>query len=103
MRQATVQISLSDNDGPAKALLEGAACGLATLATEESCFPTGEGELGFTISRQTPRHTIEKLRWMIDHPEECRMMGRRAAEFAAREFSWETFRERFRRCLAELK
>ena len=95
LRQCDAQILLSRHEGMAKGLLEGAACGLATLATAHSGFPLREGMNGLAVGRKDIEDIARKLRLLYEDRELCRRMGRCAREQVVAEFSWERFAQRF--------
>ena len=96
MQECDAQIMLSRHEGMAKSLLEGAACGLATLATEHCGFPLKDGINGFLLSRNDKSKTVEALRLLHTDRERCRQMGAAGRALIEAEFSWESFSRRFR-------
>jgi glycosyltransferase involved in cell wall biosynthesis len=76
--------------------LEGMAMGKPVILTRN---PYVEGFLedgvtGFHVEPGNPTALRERLRWLLDHPQEAEAMGRRAREKAERDFSVERYVER---------
>ncbi len=94
LRQCHVQILASRKEGMAKSLIEGAACGLATLATAETGFPMRDGETGYAFGVGDAGQLAQHLRELHADPEKTRAMGLAGAEFVHRQLSWPQFRQR---------
>lgn len=99
MRQASIQFMLSNNDGPAKAMLEGAACGLATITTPESCYPTDNDNIGFLVQRNDRENIVSKLKLLYDDRPLLERMRHNAAAYAKANFSWERFYANIAQCV----
>lgn len=95
LTQCHVQILPSSDEGMAKSLVEGAACGLATLATRESGFPIREGVTGYTINRDNTQDIAARLRELAANRQLCNNMGKSGAEYVRKHLTWEKFRSRF--------
>ena len=95
LSQCHVQILPSRQEGMAKSLVEGAACGLVTLATPESGFPIIEGETGYAISREDVHATALRLRDLAAAPDKWLDMSGRSSAFVQSHFTWPMFRARF--------
>lgn len=95
LTQCHVQILPSSDEGMAKSLVEGAACGLATLATRESGFPIREGVTGYTINRDDTQDIAARLQELSTNQQLCKNMGESAAEYVQNHLTWEKFRSRF--------
>ncbi|MCA9474126.1 MAG: glycosyltransferase, partial [Nitrospira sp.] len=56
---------------------EAMAAGLPVLFTDRGCLKdtVGEGEAGFEVRIDDPQHLADRLLWLLDHPEEMRVMG----------------------------
>jgi glycosyltransferase involved in cell wall biosynthesis len=80
----------------AKALIEGAACGLGVLATPEAGFPIREGDTGFFVKRDAD-DIAQKLKELHANRALVTAMGAHAVDYARAHFSWDnlmlTFRE----------
>lgn len=95
MRQCNLNLLPSRNEGLAKVLIEGAACGLPILATPEAGFPVEDGEMGYLISRD-PQDIAQRLRQLHQEPQRVKAMGAAAAAYVAEHFSWADFMRVFR-------
>ncbi len=76
--------------------LEGMAMGKPVILTRNP-YVEGfleEGVTGFHVEPGNPAQLRERLRWLLDHPEEAAAMGRRARQKAERDFSVERYVER---------
>ncbi|HEY5893008.1 MAG TPA: glycosyltransferase family 4 protein [Chthoniobacterales bacterium] len=93
--QCDVQILLSRMEGMTKSLLEGAACGLATIATVETGFPFEEGVNGFAVKRTDIETVAARLNLLANDRKRCREMGRRGRLAVLESYTWARFNERF--------
>ena len=89
------QILLSRNEGMAKSLLEGAACGLATIATIDCGFPLKEGNNGFLVERTDVQGVANLLNMLQENPSRCAEIGEKGRHTVVAEYSWAAFRKRF--------
>jgi glycosyltransferase involved in cell wall biosynthesis len=101
MRECSLMLLPSRNEGLPKALIEGAACGLPVLATREAGFPIRDGETGFFVTRD-PADIARRLRELYASPSTLTGMGNASRELAVATFSWERFMSRFRASLETL-
>lgn len=99
MQGCDAQILLSRHEGMAKSLLEGAACGLATLATERCGFPLKDGVNGFLVDRKKPEQIVQAMRFLYENRDQCRQMGVAGHQEVESNYSWECFSKRFRAAL----
>jgi glycosyltransferase involved in cell wall biosynthesis len=95
LRKCDAQILLSRREGMAKALLEGASCGLATITTKDSGFPMREGANGFQVEREDTVRTAERIRLLHDNRSLCFQVGAAGRQTVTEGYSWEAFRKRF--------
>jgi glycosyltransferase involved in cell wall biosynthesis len=89
------QILLSRNEGMAKSLLEGAACGLATIATIDCGFPLKEGINGFLVERTDVQGVANLLTMLQENPSRCAEIGENGRHTVVAKYSWAAFRKRF--------
>ncbi|MGF1678719.1 MAG: glycosyltransferase family 4 protein [Candidatus Methylacidiphilales bacterium] len=94
-RQCDAQILLSDDEGMPKSLLEGAACGLATVCTRATGFPVESMGNGFVVSRHDVEEVANRIRELATHREACRQMGIRGAEACRSHYTWEIYRRNY--------
>ncbi len=95
LRKCDAQILLSRTEGMAKSLLEGAACGLATLATEESGFPLEEGVNGYRVERKDPVTVAVRLRQLYNDRALCQKLGEAGRATILANYTTEKFSTRF--------
>jgi glycosyltransferase involved in cell wall biosynthesis len=95
MRQCHAQILLSSDEGQAKSLIEGAACGLPTIATSVSGFPFERGDLGFEVSAEDISAIASILRRLKNEPELQQRMSSESARVMKEHYTWDSFRRRF--------
>lgn len=60
-------------------------------------------ETGFLVKPECPEKLAEKIRYLIDNPEKCRLMGLNARKFMEDNFSSEACVRRFKAMAAELR
>jgi glycosyltransferase involved in cell wall biosynthesis len=76
--------------------LEGMAMGKPVILTRNP-YVEGfieDGVTGFYVDPANPAQLRDRIRWLLDHPEEAEAMGRRAREKAERDFSVERYVQR---------
>ena len=95
MRQCHAQILLSDDEGQAKSLIEGAACGLVTIASSVTGFPFERGEVGFEVAAEDVAGVTSILRRLHGDPDLRRRISGEAARVMHENYPWAVFRQRF--------
>lgn len=114
-RAADCFVTATRGEGWGMPILEAMACGLPTIATawsaqtefmrEEICFPVRAARLipaiakcpyyaGFAWADPDFEQLVHQLRYVYEHREAAREVGRRAAEVVAREWSWDRAAEK---------
>ncbi|MDY7226014.1 glycosyltransferase family 4 protein [Hyalangium rubrum] len=76
--------------------LEGMAMGKPVILTRNP-YVEGfieDGVTGFHVEPGNPDQLRERIRWLLDHPQEAEAMGQRARQKAERDFSVERYVER---------
>jgi glycosyltransferase involved in cell wall biosynthesis len=79
----------------AKSLLEGAACGLATIATIDCGFPLQEGINGFLVERTDVQGVANLLKMLQGNSPRRAEIGENGCHTIVAEYSWTAFRKRF--------
>jgi glycosyltransferase involved in cell wall biosynthesis len=82
--QANALLFQSDFDIWGLVLNEAMASGLCCLATKNAGATFDliiDNETGFKIDYNLTQEVVEKMKWMMDHPEEVNAIGKRAAQF----------------------
>lgn len=71
-------------------LLEGMACEAPALCTRVASLPevVDDGVTGFVVPPNDPAALGERLRWLRDHGDEARQMGREARRRVLARFTW---------------
>ena len=70
--------------------LEAMACGKPIIATRvgDTTHQIREGWNGFLIERGNEKQIAEKIKYLIDNPEERKRMGENSRKYAVEEFDW---------------
>lgn len=78
---------------------EAMACGAPVIVSDAGSLPEliQNGKTGFVVPSSNPQALRDKINYILQNPDAAAAIGRQAAEFAAREFSWEIVASR---CLA---
>ncbi|MBN1762032.1 MAG: glycosyltransferase family 4 protein [Methanomicrobia archaeon] len=85
-------------------LTEALAAGKPVVGTNVGGIPAQirDGWNGFLIESANAQQLAEKLRYLIDHPEERKGMGDNSRKLAEEEFDWRQIAERYLRVYAEI-
>jgi glycosyltransferase involved in cell wall biosynthesis len=94
MRQCHAQILLSFAEGQAKSLIEGAACGLVTIATAATGFPFERGDLGFEVAANDIDGIVTILRRLHADHEFRQRLSANSADIMREHYQWASFRQR---------
>ena len=83
--------------GVAISLLEAMAAGLPLIATNIGGLPTQvrDGWNGFLVEPANEKQLAEKIKYLIDHPEERIKMGINSRKLAEGEFNWDKIAEKY--------
>lgn len=93
-QQASVFVHPSLTEGFGKVYAEAMATELPVIATENGPVEFID-DAGLVVPIRDPQAIAEQIRYLYDHPEEARRMGRRGREIV-QENTWEEFSERVR-------
>lgn len=94
MLQCSAQILLSVDEGQAKSLLEGAACGLVTLGTAVTGFPF-DGAGGFILEREDVETVAKVISHLASDRERLMKMQIRSSEYILAHYGWDQMQGRF--------
>ena len=99
MAKADVFVLPTQSEGLPRVVFESMAAGTPVIASAVSGIPEiiEDGATGFLVPSGNVATLAERLRWMLQHPEETREMGQRAREFARRFFSREGYVQNYAR------
>jgi len=91
-------------DGIPNALKEAMACGLPVISTNVSGIPelVEDGISGFLVEQKNVAQLIEKLEYLITHPEKWNVMGYAGREKVLREHHWTTENYKLEDCFYRL-
>ncbi len=95
MRQGSVFVQCSVQDGFGLMILQAMAVGLPVICTTNTAGPDliREGVEGFIVPIRDAAALRDRLRYLYEHPDVCRRMGEAAAA-RARAFDWNTYGDR---------
>ena len=88
-------IHTSDTEGCPNAVMESMACGRAVIATRagDVRYLVDDEQTGFIVERDDHRSLVNRMATLINGPELCFTMGRKARSKAEREFGMNRFVE----------
>jgi D-inositol-3-phosphate glycosyltransferase len=103
-RAADVVLVPSRSESFGLVALEAGACGVPVVASGVGGLLTlvDHGDTGFLVPDRNPDDFARHVRWLLDHPDEARHMGDRAA-LRARRYTWSLAAARLRRMYADLR
>lgn len=98
MQEAYVFVLPTYSEGLPRVVYEAMAAGLPIIASAVSGIPdiVEDGVTGFLVPAGDEAALVERIRWILDHPEETHVMGRRARISAERFFSTEGYVDAYR-------
>jgi glycosyltransferase involved in cell wall biosynthesis len=85
-------------------LLEAMQFGLPIISSNEGGIPdiVKDSETGFIVEKQKPKQLAEKIKWLIDHPEEVRLMGEKGQKYFLEHYTLEVFEKRLTHILNQI-
>ena len=77
-----------DQEGTPVSLMEAQSAGLPVVSTVHSGIPevVMNGATGFLVPERDVAGLVERLRYLVEHPEVCRIMGRRGRQHVEEQF-----------------
>ncbi len=99
---ADVYLFPSLAEGCASSGLEAMAAGLCVVATHESGLPITDSETGYLVPSKNSAAIVEKIEWLIAHPENIERVGRVAAKLIAEKYTWSQYAENVKKVYEEL-
>lgn len=93
MGQACAFVFPTYSEGLPRVVFEAMSTGLPVIATAVSGIPeiVREGSTGFLLQPGDESSLVEKMRWILEHPEASQQMGRKAHAFACTSFSTKAY------------
>jgi glycosyltransferase involved in cell wall biosynthesis len=77
---------------------------LPVISTNEGGIPdiVKNDETGFIVDKQNPNQLAEKIKWLIDHPQDARLMGEKGQNYFLKHFTLEVFEKRMTHILNQI-
>ncbi len=99
MRRGLVFVLPSVSEGLGRVVIEAMATGMPVVGSRVGGIPemVQEGVTGFLVPPGDEEALAERLRWVLEHPQEAETMGCRAREFARTFFSHDAYVAGYRR------
>jgi glycosyltransferase involved in cell wall biosynthesis len=99
MSEARVFVLPSTSEGLGRVVFEAMASGTPVIGSRVGGIPdmVDDGVTGFLVPPGNEQALAEKLRWMLEHPEEAKVMGERSRVTAERIFSTEAYIRGYRK------
>jgi len=85
-------------------LLEAMQFGLPIISSNEGGITdiVKDSETGFIVEKQKPKLLAEKIKWLIDHPKEARLMGEKGQKYFLEHYTLEIFEKRMKHILNQI-
>jgi len=98
MRSACVFVLPSTSEGLGRVVVEAMAAGTPVIGSDVGGIPemVKDGVTGFLVPPKDESTLADRLRWVLEHPEEAREMGSRGREFAKTFLSTEAYFEGYK-------
>lgn len=90
MVDSQVYLFPSLSEGCAKSAYEALSMGLCVVCTKETGLPMRDGREGFIIGTRDSDSIVQRLLWLVDHPDEMRSAGQNGTEIMARH-TWDGY------------
>ena len=99
MTEARVFVLPSISEGLGRVVVEAMATGTLVIGSQVGGIPeiVEDGVTGFLVQPGDETRLAERLRWVLEHPDEGQEMGRRARAFAESFFSTEAYTAGYQR------
>lgn len=102
LANAEIYVFPSLGDGFAVSAFEGMSAGLCLIATRESSIPLKEGETGFRVPAHDPTAIADRVEYLYSHRDVIESVGRTAADYVEKNFTWEKYAENVEKVYDEL-
>jgi glycosyltransferase involved in cell wall biosynthesis len=99
MRSACVLVLPSTSEGLGRVVVEAMAAGTPVIGSDVGGIPemVKDGVTGWLVPPGAETTLADRLRWVLEHPEEAREMGRRGRAFAKTFFSTQAYVDGYRK------
>ena len=103
MAEARVFVLPSLSEGLGRVIFESMATGTPVIASRIGGIPDmiQEGDTGFLVPPSDEKALSDRIKWILEHPEEAKKMGYRARVFAQQFFSSDKYTESYKRIFEE--
>lgn len=101
MQSHQVYLFPSLSEGCAKSAFEAMSMGLCVVCTFETGLPLKDGADGFLIEKRNPQSIVDRILWLVDHPDRMRAVGLAATE-TLKKYTWEAYARNVQAIYAEL-
>ena len=98
MGNAAVVVLPSASEGLGRVIIEAMAAGTPVIGSDVGGIPDiiEDHIRGFLVSPDDEQELTERIRWILENPDEARAMGREGRAFAAQFFSTEVYLDGYR-------
>lgn len=101
MKSQHVYLFPSLSEGCAKSAYEAMSMGLCVVCTFETGLPMTDGVDGYLVRKNDPQSIVNKIEWLVEHPEAISSAGRAATE-TLKKYTWDFYAENVNRLYDEL-
>ena len=95
MQEASIYCLVSSQENASVALLEAMSSGCAVITSNVTGCPETVGDAGICIPPGQVQILQEKIKYLIDHPEEIQRLGMAAHKRAVADFDWKKIAEKY--------
>ena len=101
MQSHQIYLFPSLSEGCAKSAFEAMSMGLCVVCTFETGLPMRDGVDGFLIEKKNPQSIVDKILWLVGHPDRMRAAGLAATE-TLKKYTWAHYAENVKKVYNEL-
>lgn len=101
MQNQHIYLFPSLSEGCAKSAFEAMSMGLCVVCTFETGLPMTDGVDGYLIQKNNPQSIVDKISWLVEHPESIAAAGRAATE-TLKKYTWDFYAENVEKIYKEL-
>lgn len=101
MKSQHIYLFPSHSEGCAKSAFEAMSMGLCVVCTFETGLPMRDGFDGHLIEKRNPQSIVDKILWLVEHPDVICATGLAACE-TLKKYTWDYYAENVKKVYAEL-
>ena len=101
MKGSHIFLFPSYSEGCARAAFEAMSMGLCVVCTYETGVPIVDGKNGYLIKKRDSDAIVEKICYLIDHPDKISVCGQEASK-TLKKYTWEFYAENVKKIYKEL-